>query len=79
MFRSVALRELHVSRMFVAYDNTILPLSQKQMLEVLKYQLGLRYNKKYLKSKDPPFFVENNISRPIFFYRGNGVKRIDLT
>jgi hypothetical protein len=70
------LRELHWSRIFVLYDSTLKPMNAKQTLTVLKYQLGLRYNKNHLKNvMSRPYFWERGRKRDIYF----NMSGIDVT
>lgn len=62
------LKELHWSRIFVLYGSKIHPLSSQQLLTLLQYQTGRKYNKKYLRDvHNKPFFWEFGEKLDIYF------------
>ena len=61
------LQNTHWSRIFVLYDKELRQITSRQALCILQYQLGMKFNKKYLKISEKPYFVENKVKRDIYF------------
>lgn len=62
---------MHTDRVYVLYGTELRRPSALQLLEILKYQLGRRYNSKVLrnaKTATPYLVDENGAKQAIFFF-----------
>lgn len=63
------LKQVHVARLLVQHQYEMLPLTHTQLLSVIKYQMGRKYDMNHLINvHHKPYFLEKKIKYDIYFF-----------